>query len=315
MATTWEERARQQFDVITRGQALQAGLSPKAIEHRLARARWQRLHRGVYLVRPGVPPWMSRASAAVLHLGPGATLTLNSAAHLWGLQERAPTVLQLAVPAARHLQRPVGVRVRRRVGLEIRLQRRLPVTSPAQTVVDLADVTGGSDDEVIALLATLVRTGRGTAEEVLGELDRRRAHRRRGLVRTAMEHIAGGVESVAEHHFVARVERAHRLPAFTRQSPDGQGGRRDFESEEFGVIIEIDGYLWHGVDAFHSDRRRDRRAAAQGRVTLRAGWVDVSSRPCELALDIARTLRARGWQGRPGACGPGCPTQRWAPSP
>lgn len=298
--------AQRQFDVITRRQALDCAVSRKAIEHRLHSGRWQRLHRGVYATRPGVVPWMTRASGAVLHLGPGATLALNSAAYLWGLVERPPAVLQLAVPRGRHLQRPIGIRVCRRTTLERRVWRQLPVTSPAQTVVDLADVPGCSDDEVIALLTTLVRTGRGSAAEVLTELDRRRAHRRRGLIRVAVGPQAEGVESVAEHHFLTRVERAHRLPAFARQTPTGDGGRRDFENREFGVIVEVDGYLWHAVDAFHSDRRRDRRAAAQGRITLRAGWVDVWSQPCALALDVALTLRTRGWTGRLRPCGPRC---------
>ena len=87
---------------------------------------------------------------------------------------------------------------------------------------------------------------------------------------------------------------------------DGQSIRRDFESEEFGVIVEVDGRLGHGFAERDRDNRRDRRAARSGRITLRAGWVDVEFQPCELALDLHGTLVGRGFRGELQSCGPDC---------
>jgi very-short-patch-repair endonuclease len=121
------------------------------------------------------------------------------------------------------------------------------------------------------------------------------------------------VQSPAEHRYAQDVELAHGLPRFTRQStsesPDGTR-RRDLKSLEFGVVVEIDGQLWHVGPAFRSDRRRDRQAAADGKVTLRAGWVDVTENACELAIDVTRTLWQRGWTGKPVPCSAACPVAR-----
>lgn len=312
MASEWELRARVQHGVIARAQALRAEVSPKTIECHLAAGRWQRLHPGVYLTRPGEVSWLARASAAVLKLGDGAALTLGAAAYLWGLTDRPPQVITVGMPADRHRVRPVGVRVRRRRRIEHRVVRRLPVTSAAQTVIDLCAVPGCTTDEAVALLAHAVRSDKVTAVELLAELGRRRCHQHRDLLRVALGDVDDGIESVAEFLFVDTVERPHGLPPLTRQAPAEGSSRRDFESTEFGVIIEIDGYLWHAGGAFHADRRRDRRAARGGRLTLRAGWVDLSAAPCELAVDIGLTLQARGWTGRLTACGPACPVARVA---
>lgn len=94
-----------------------------------------------------------------------------------------------------------------------------------------------------------------------------------------------------------------QVPAQSR----GRGLRRDFEYEEFRVIVEVDGRLGHVGAGMFADRRRDRSALREGRISIRAGWVDVAHDTCELALDVGLTLRTRGWTGRIRGCSPGCP--------
>ena len=53
------------------------------------------------------------------------------------------------------------------------------------------------------------------------------------------------------------------------------------------------------------DGRRDREAAADGRLTVRVFWPDLVP-PCALAGEVGTILRARGWTGWPQRCGPGC---------
>jgi very-short-patch-repair endonuclease len=73
--------------------------------------------------------------------------------------------------------------------------------------------------------------------------------------------------------------------------------RRDALYEEWQLLVELDGRLGHeGLGAF-KDMQRDNAAAVRGEVTLRYGWFDVVSRPCEVARQIAKILRARGWLG------------------
>src|SRR5271170_2809774 len=66
-----------------------------------------------------------------------------------------------------------------------------------------------------------------------------------------------GDESVLEYRYTRDVERAHQLPEAERQvpfrGPDGKVGRRDRVYGRFGVVVELDGKL------FHPDKRNDQK--------------------------------------------------------
>ena len=110
-----------------------------------------------------------------------------------------------------------------------------------------------------------------------------------------------------ELRYLRDVERAHSLPRSRRQAPTGDGRRRDVEYEEFGLVVEIDGRLGHQAWAERQrDGRRDRGAAVNGRLTIRAFWPDLVPTPCALAGDVAAILRTRGWTGQPSRCGATC---------
>jgi len=83
--------ASQHNRVITWSQLLAAGISRRAIAHRVATGRLHHSHTGVYLLDP--PQQASRLTvltAAVAACEPGAALSYASAAELWGfLPERA----------------------------------------------------------------------------------------------------------------------------------------------------------------------------------------------------------------------------------
>jgi len=53
--------AAEQRGLVTRVQCLSAGLSRKAVEHRLSCGRWVLVHRGVYLTQPGRDDWWTTA--------------------------------------------------------------------------------------------------------------------------------------------------------------------------------------------------------------------------------------------------------------
>ena len=125
----------------------------------------------------------------------------------------------------------------------------------------------------------------------------------------ALGEVAEGAESLLEVAYVRKVERAHGLPRATRQVRSA-GVRRDFEYEEWGVVVEVDGRLGHEGEHLAIDRRRDRRAAGQGKVTLRAGWVDVEADSCELAVDVHGALWVRGYREPLRPCGVSCPIAR-----
>src|SRR5216683_2010176 len=78
--------AERQHGVVARRQLLALGFGSQAIKHRIGSGRLHPVWRGVYAGgRPMLAPhgrWM----AAVLACGPGAVLSHESAAHLWGIR-------------------------------------------------------------------------------------------------------------------------------------------------------------------------------------------------------------------------------------
>ncbi|GGK56042.1 hypothetical protein [Ornithinimicrobium pekingense] len=303
--------------VTTRRAALERGVSLAAQRHRLARGDWQRVFPGVYVTHGSGVTWQERVEAATLARGPGARAGLHCALHLWGLTDVRPQVITLVEPASVHRRRTLpGVRVRRRRRVAVAVRHGIPVTSVAQTVLDVLALPHTTTDELMALVARATRA-RTTAAQLREELTYHPCHPRRGLLEEVLRAAEEGLESAAELRYARDVEQAHGLPAMQRQAPvDGSaaaGHRRsrrvDFRDPARGVVVEIDGELYHR-DRQHQDRARDRQAAGRGDVVLRAGWVDVVATPCELAGDVAGVLAARGWTGRPRPCSSACSLAR-----
>lgn len=294
--------ARRQGGVLDRGQALDAGVTAAQIRWRVRRGRWQVLHRGVYFTNAGVVPWQARAWAALIWSGPGAALVLDAAARVWRLRPDDPPVVAVGVPPGRRVMTTPGVEVIRRRRLVVRRVDGLPVTTAAQTVIDLAGLRSVSADDAVALAAKACQSGRVSAAALLAELQQRERHRHGSVLRLALGDIGAGAESLPEVWFAARVLRPHALPEFERQVVEVAGTRTDLKNTEFGVNVEIDGRAWHAGEAFHSDRRRDRAAAARGEVTVRVSFLDLRQDPCDVAADLGATLGRRGWSGAPTPC-------------
>jgi hypothetical protein len=302
---------RSQHGVCTRAQAIEGGLTDDGLRWRVASGRWTRIGHGLYRAQTGELDWLGRAHAAVLCGVEGCALSLRGAEYLHGVTTTAPAVITVAVPGRRTVTRLSGTRFRRHAGLEVVRRKGLPVTSAECTVLDLADLPGVEWREAVATAARWVQKRRTTAASLAEALDGRARHRHRQILRVALGVVAEGAESLMEVSFVRRVEEPHGLPRASMQVKDGIR-RRDFEYEEWLVVLEVDGRLGHEGEFVATDRTRDRRAAGTGRVTLRAGWVDVEGGPCELAVDVHAALRARGYRGVIRVCRPGCAARRVA---
>jgi hypothetical protein len=275
----------------------------------VASGRWSRIGHGLYRAQTGDLGWPGRAHGAVLRGRDGCALSLKAAEYLHGVATTAPPVITVAVPVGRSVTRLTGTRFQEHVGLEVVRRRGLPVTSAEQTVLDLADAPGVDWREAVATAARWVQKRRTTTDSLAEALAGRSRHRHRHILTLALGVVAEGAESVMEVSYVRRVERPHGLPRSTMQVSD-DSVRRDFEYEEWLVVVEVDGRLGHEGEHLAKDRGRDRRAAGAGRVTLRAGWVDVEGAPCELAVDVHAALRARGYRQPIRACGPRCAARR-----
>src|SRR5436309_10638158 len=110
----------------------------------LPRKRLHRVHRGVYLVGHRAPSPMAREMAALLACGDGAVLSHHAAGWLWELRPRFPGPVDVTVAGRDPGPRP-GVcvhRVGRLAEPDIRRHKGFPLTAPARSLLDLAEVLG-----------------------------------------------------------------------------------------------------------------------------------------------------------------------------
>ncbi len=301
--------AEAQLGVLTRAQCLGLGMTSGTIRWMVDSRRWQRVHLGVYATHLGPLGWRARVSAAVLCCGEGAVASHGTAARLHGLVDQDPDGIEVLIPASRRVAGPARIRLATCVDVA---ERTAPSgwpsrTSVEDTVLDLAE--RGDADNAIAWLAKACQRRRTTTARLAAALDRRARHRWRGLLADALGDLAEGVESVLEYRYVRRVERPHGLPKARRQLVVISAGRRrrtDNEYEPFGVIVELDGRLGHEGEGVFRDRARDNGTTVSGKASLRFGWADVDTSPCEVAQDVAALLWSRGWRGTLTRCGAGC---------
>ena len=78
---------------------------------------------------------------------------------------------------------------------------------------------------------------------------------------------------------------------------------RDVEYRRAGVVVELDGRLFHSsVAKRDADMDRDLDAASEGRETLRVSNRHVFDRACWTAERVGAVLTRRGWSGSPHSC-------------
>lgn len=300
-----------QAGVITRVQALAAGMSRHAVYARLDSGRWQRLHTGVYAAYSGRPTRESMMWAAVLGAGPGAVLCHRSAAELYGLADTGQSpVIHVMVPRGRTVapMRGVVIHYSQRVDVARHPVLEPPRTRLEETVLDLAEAESTATGAISWILNACAsrRTKPGRLLEVM---DARPRMRKRKLLLVALGDARIGVQSILEHGYLCRVERAHGLPEGDRQWRTRAGGISRYEDvryEDYGVIVELDGRAAHPEGQSWRDTRRDNVSAMNGLITLRYAYADVMERPCEVADEIALTLSRRGYAGAARRCGPSC---------
>jgi len=299
-----------QRGVISRSQAMGYGLSDQAVSRRLHTGSWQQLHSGVYATFTGEPSRTAVLWAAVLRSGPGAALSHQSAAELYGLTDRSSATVHVTVPAGRRVRGAAGTMVHRSNRIETARHPTLlpPRTRVEETVLDLTQASRGFD-EAFHWLCQACGGRLTTAGRLREALCQRKKLRYRGEILAALAAIAEGVHSNLEYRYVRGVERAHRLPIACRQAMLILGGRRcylDNLYRDFGVAIELDGRAAHRIQDRWRDVHRDNALTSMGIITLRYNWADVTERTCQVAAEISTVLGGRGWKGNPRPCRPGC---------
>jgi very-short-patch-repair endonuclease len=289
------EIAARQHGVVTRKQLLGAGLTPRAVQGRVASGRLRLLHRGVYLVGVLAPPW-ARELAAVLACGPGARASHRTAASLWELAPRPDSAhpVEVKVPGHRVVRR-AGIHAYRALGIAERAPASvhgIPTTDPTETLLDLARILSRSDLE--KMIAHAERARLVSLDDLRTAAD---GHPRRRGMRTlrrllAQERGPAFTRSDLEDRFRDAVRR------FQLSSPRFNVRVHGYEVDCFwpdaGLAIELDGAAYHGSwRSQQNDRRRDGDLASRGIHVLRITWDQLTRETEPTMVRIAQALAIR----------------------
>jgi hypothetical protein len=256
-----------------------------------------RVTRGAYVSR-AVPLSLAnacRAAAAVLP--PGAVFSHSTAAALLGAPVPHTWPLHVVVPpgVTRPQRRRLRVHVRRLLPEDVVVLSGLPMTSGAQTLLDLAPILAA--DELVAVGDALCRAQHLDTTGLVARLERARGAR--GI--TAARHVAPLLTDKA----ASRPESLFRYWLIASDLPDprpqvpvrDRWGREvahaDLGYEEWKVGLEYEGRHHAEIRQFGVDLERYSLMAADGWLLLRFGARHLHRRPVVIER-VARALRSRG---------------------
>ena len=287
--------ASTQYGVVTRAQLQAIGLTTKAIRGRRDRGGLAELHPGVYAVGHIALTPLARELAAVLACRPQAYLATHSAGAVWGFLERDPAGPVHVTVVGHNPGTRDGVVVRRARHIEHTSRYGIPITTPAQTFVDLAATLsplglGHAFDEarVQGLISPSV---------LAGALDQHpRCPGVAALRALTRDDRRGGFSLAGTEQLIWKLIRRAGLPIPERNVTLGRW-TVDLYWRAQGVAVELDGYDFHTTrGAFERDHEKDHVLRAHDIDLLRFTWHQVHDRPeqtlVRIAAGLARPRRA-----------------------
>jgi very-short-patch-repair endonuclease len=281
---------------VSRGQLLTARIESGAINRRVRSGRLHPVHRGVYLVGHAVLAHGAREFAAILACGPGTVLSHCSAAYLWQLlpYPAKPGPVDVTV-RGRERARRARIRIHCVAALDrrdVRTLGRIPITTPARTLLDLATVVHPHTLERALAEAQVRRLV--PRRDLIDQLGRNRSRRGTRVLRDLLDLEDGPAltRSEAERRLLKLVRAAH-LPLPETNASLGRH-EVDFLWRERRLVVEVDGFRFHSSRvAFERDRERDARLAATGHTVLRVTWRQLVQAPEAVVARIAAALAVR----------------------
>jgi Transcriptional regulator, AbiEi antitoxin/Protein of unknown function (DUF559) len=283
--------AARQHGAVEHSQLVELGMSKHTIGRWVRAGRLHRLYRGVYAVGHVKLTRHGRFLAAVFSYGPGAALSHESAAVLWGLrQPRGPRIdVTVPTPGGRSRRRPLIIHRSTLEPQEVTVKDAIPVTTPVRTVLDLADVLRRRPLERVLDEASYLGLD-------LEGLTPRRGRRGFGLLTAVLaEHEAGSTwtRSELEERMLAVCRRAG-LP---NPVVNGEVERWevDFHWPGQRLVVETDGWSAHrGRGAFERDRVKDAQLVETGWRVVRITRARLAREPPDVAAQLARLLSGDG---------------------
>lgn len=293
--------ASRQHGVIARFQALEAGMSERQIDYRVASGRWVAIHPGIYLIGGTPNTWFQQVAAACLWARTGYA-SHRTAAALWGLPGfvcEGP-LIDVTVATCRLPPRS-GLHVHftnRILAADVKARRNIPTSCIERTLLDLGAV---SKEKTVAIAVDqAVRKG-------LTTIDRLERYRRTvakqgrngcGVLRGVLEPRLGLKElpnSALETLFF-QLQTCSSIPTPVLQYEIWHKGRfvarPDFAWPDRKKALEMDGFDPHGgYEGFNHDRARLTDMALARWGIMHGTWREATRDPDGLVRRVEEFLQ------------------------
>jgi hypothetical protein len=294
-----------QVNVITRAQALTAGVTTSCMHHWLRDGGpWQVLLPQVWLAATGTPSRAQLEMAAQLYGGPDAIITGPAALPCHRIRAEIPETIDVLVPLAFQRRDVRYVRLHRTrrlplaftgLGPSVPIRYALAPRAVGDTVRGLTSLR-----EVQAIIADAVQRRRCSLSELIAEVNAG-PRNNSGLFRKALAEVTGGVRSVAEVDLrKLLVKSGLPMPLFNHELWSGTEfvAKPDAWYPEFGIAIEVDSTEWHITPNDHQkDVRRQTRMGRHLIVVLRFKPWEIRHEPAKVIAAIADAIKRA--TGRP----------------
>ncbi len=290
---------KRQQGVISRAQALTAGLTDRAISRHLVDGTWTRLGSGgVYLLASSPWGWRQRNHAALL-AHPLGVLGSVTAARIYGLDEVPTSGLPyLTVPPGARAVSPLAVvhrssllRARKVDGFNVNA---LPLV--------FREIAATHPDHLAPIFESALVLRRVRVDQVSDAAVQASVGRHRGA-RHLRELLAGRpqdrrpTQGKLERWLYGLLEDPRFPPHEPQASAPWNPGHEFVDAflPEWKMVIEADGRIWHTrIAAIANDTRRDQAALTLGIITIRVSYVELRDDPEGVIARILATARAFG---------------------
>jgi very-short-patch-repair endonuclease len=268
---------------------LALGFGRRSIEHRVARGRLFPVSLGVYAVGWPALNQKRRWMAAVLAGGAGAALSHRSAAALWEIAEEGDSIV-VSVRRRSELRRP-GMRFHGRPSLapaDLLVRDDIPVTSPVQTLVDLA-----TELDPIALERAVNDADKHDLidpEALRGGLPRFSSTPGIRPLRHLLDKLFFQLSDSDLEIYFRRIVKAASLPMPLAKQRVNRF-EVDFFWPDLGLVVETDGLRYHRTPSAQlRDARRDRARVMAGMTPLRFTHYEVRYEPSPVRAALVKTI-------------------------
>jgi very-short-patch-repair endonuclease len=295
-----EKQAEAQYGAFTLAQANDCGVPRSTVYGRARLGRYVNLHPGVFALAGTPDSWERSILAACLAAGDDAVASHRSAARIWRLIDGID-IVEITVPGPR-APKPKRTIVHRSSDLAVEhttVRKRIPVTNPLRTMVDLAAVLP-PDEVEDALDAGLAYPPLFSvpAVEAMRERLARSGRPGVGVLRTVLEdrELGDAVSDSKLEKRMAKLLRKAGLPKavfhFVIYTPAGVFlAEVDFAYPALKLAIEVDGFGVHGTPrAMAKDFVRQNGLVPYGWRVLRFTWRQVVRQPEMVAGAIRQAL-------------------------